>query len=181
MAPVKAQSRAPGSSKRKASGTSKSPQVAKLAKAQKTRRPTHPAAKKKAKALPSAESLGIAPLNTIVPAGVKKPRGSGKRRGKVFIDDAETQMAILALVNAEVDGVVEGKVGKARKLEEIREARKQEAEFKEKARRGKLEQKKDEMRQGRRRTATSASGESERETTSRPGSGTRKRKSVTFA
>lgn len=39
-------------------------------------------------------------------------------------------MTILAMVNAEKDGQIESKIMKARKMEEIREARRKEAEAK---------------------------------------------------
>ncbi|KAI9793612.1 MAG: 60S ribosomal subunit assembly/export protein [Piccolia ochrophora] len=135
----------------------------------------------------SAEELGIAPLNTIVPAGVHKPtgKGAGKRRGKVFVDDAETQLAILSLVNAEVDGVVEGKVGKARKLEELRQARQHEGERREEGRRGALEDKKDEIRRQKRRRGGKGVGESADVAAPVEGAGkgenSKRRKRVSFA
>ena len=55
-------------------------------------------------------------------------------------------MTILAIVNAEAEGRVEGKMVRQRKMEEVREARRVEAEKKEKMRRGKLEDVKDEIR-----------------------------------
>ncbi|KAK6495845.1 60S ribosomal subunit assembly/export protein [Arthrobotrys musiformis] len=63
--------------------------------------------------------LKLPTLNGIVPAGVTKPRG--KKKGKVFVEDKETMMDILELVNNSVDGVIQGKVEKNRRLEVIRE------------------------------------------------------------
>ena len=47
-------------------------------------------------------------------------------------------MTILAMVNADKEGLIESKMQKSRHLEEIRAARKLEAENREKARKGKL-------------------------------------------
>jgi 60S ribosomal subunit assembly/export protein LOC1 len=48
-------------------------------------------------------------------------------------------MTIMALVNAEKEGQIESKMVKMRRMEEIREARRVEAEKKEQERRGRLE------------------------------------------
>jgi len=55
-------------------------------------------------------------------------------------------MTILAMVNADKEGQIESKMMKSRQMEEIREARKAEAEKREQMRKGKLEDKKDSMR-----------------------------------
>lgn len=86
-------------------------------------------------------------LNGIVPAGVTKPKG--KKKGKVFVDDPEQMMTILKIVEAEAQGHIEGKMVRQRKLEEVREARRVEAEKKEARRKGKLEDVKDEIRKKR--------------------------------
>jgi hypothetical protein len=75
----------------------------------KTRR-TGAAAPKKKKRKYTEEELGIPKLNGIIPAGVQKPRG--KKIGKVFVDDAQSMLAILAVVNAEKEGEREGKIKK---------------------------------------------------------------------
>jgi 60S ribosomal subunit assembly/export protein LOC1 len=80
-------------------------------------------------------------LNTITPAGVQKPRG--KKKGKVFVDDAESMRTILALVSAEREGQIESKMQKARQMEEIRESRRKEMENKEDERKRKLDEVKD--------------------------------------
>lgn len=70
--------------------------------------------------------LDVQKLNMITPIGVQKPRG--KKKGKVFVDDKEGMMTILAMVNAEKEGQIESKMMKERQMEEIRQARQQEME-----------------------------------------------------
>jgi len=57
------------------------------------------------------EELGIPKLNMITPAGVQKPRG--KKKGKIFVDDQESMMTILAMVNADKEGQIESKMMRA--------------------------------------------------------------------
>ncbi|KAH7166000.1 hypothetical protein EDB81DRAFT_780908 [Dactylonectria macrodidyma] len=95
------------------------------------------------------EELGIPKLNTITPVGVIKPKG--KKKGKVFVDDREGMNTILALVQAEKNGQIESKMIKARQMEEIREARKLEAEKKDQERDSKMESAKDALRKKRKR------------------------------
>ena len=104
---------------------------------------TQAAPKKKTRTY-TAEELGVPALNGIVPAGVTKPKG--QKKGKVFVDDEEQMMTILKIVEAEAEGHIEGKMVRQRKLEEVREARRAEAEKKEARRKGKLEDVKDEIR-----------------------------------
>jgi 60S ribosomal subunit assembly/export protein LOC1 len=61
---------------------------------------------------------------------------------------------ILAIVQAEKEGQIESKMIKARQLEEIREARRVEAEKKEDERRSKLEETKEGLRKKRKRPRT---------------------------
>lgn len=75
-------------------------------------------------------------LNTITPAGVQKPKG--KKKGKTFVDDTKTMMNILAVVAQSQEGKERSKIQKERQLEIIREAKKEEMEKKEKARKEKL-------------------------------------------
>jgi 60S ribosomal subunit assembly/export protein LOC1 len=70
--------------------------------------------------------LDIPALNGIVPAGIAKPKG--QKKGKTFVDDAASMMAIMSVVNAEKDKNVESKIMRARQLEEVREAKRKEAE-----------------------------------------------------
>ncbi|KAK4657991.1 60S ribosomal subunit assembly/export protein [Podospora pseudocomata] len=95
------------------------------------------------------KELGIPELNMITPVGVTKPKG--KKKGKVFVDDRESMSTILAIVQAEKEGQIESKLIKARQMEEIREARKAEAEKKEQERKAKLDETKELMRKKRKR------------------------------
>ncbi len=47
----------------------------------------------------------------IILAGVQRPKG--KKKGKVFVDDQESMMTILAMVNADKEGQIESKMMKA--------------------------------------------------------------------
>jgi 60S ribosomal subunit assembly/export protein LOC1 len=78
----------------------------------KTRRPTASGKDKlkKKRKIYTAEQLGIPKLNGIIPAGVQKARG---KKGKVFVDDAGSMLAILGMVQAEKEGEREGKIMKA--------------------------------------------------------------------
>lgn len=114
----------------------------------KTRRPT---AIKKAKKKYTAEQLGVPKLNGIIPVGVEKAKGV--KKGKVFVDDAESMLAILGMVHAEKEGEREGKIMKARQLEEIREAKRVENERRTEKKRERLEEVKDEVRKKRGRKA----------------------------
>ncbi|KAK4173001.1 hypothetical protein QBC36DRAFT_336716 [Triangularia setosa] len=105
--------------------------------------------KKKARVYTEKE-LGIPELNMITPVGVTKPKG--KKKGKVFVDDRESMSTILAIVQAEKEGQIESKLIKARQMEEIREARKAEAEKKEQERKAKLDETKELMRKKRKRS-----------------------------
>ena len=112
-------------------------------KQQKTKRPapaqtTQNKKDKKRKRTYTAEELGVPTLNGIVPSsGVTKPK-SGKKKGKVFVDDPERMMLIYKIVNAEAEGKVESKIMRQRQLEEVREARQKEAERRETEKKGAL-------------------------------------------
>jgi 60S ribosomal subunit assembly/export protein LOC1 len=80
----------------------------------KTKRTSITAPKKKKRTY-TAEELGIPILNGIVPAGVQKPKG--KKIGKIFVDDTQSMMAIMAVVNAEKDGERESKIMKSVRFE----------------------------------------------------------------
>ena len=64
---------------------------------------------------------------------------------------------ILAMVQAEKEGQIESKMMKARHMEAIREARKQEAEKKQEERKAKLDETKDSLRKKRKRPNNAAS------------------------
>lgn len=61
---------------------------------------------------------------------------------------------ILAMVQADKDGEIESKMIKARQMEEIREARRVEAEKKEDEKKAKLDETKESLRKKRKRTST---------------------------
>jgi 60S ribosomal subunit assembly/export protein LOC1 len=92
-------------------------------------------------------------------------------------------MTILAMVNAEKEGQIESKMMKARQLEEIREAKKAEAEARMKEKKSKFDAVKDSIRNkkknkgGNDRAAESSPASSKSGSKSAKG----KRKSVSFA
>ncbi|CAL8583133.1 60S ribosomal subunit assembly/export protein [Xanthoria parietina] len=114
-------------------------------KQQKTR-PTARPTKRKRRVYTEKE-LGLPKLNTITPVGVDLPKG--KKKGKIFVDDQESMMTILAIVNANKEGQIESKMMKSRQMEEIREARRKEAEVRQEQRHSKLEERKDSIRRKR--------------------------------
>ncbi|KAL9097746.1 MAG: hypothetical protein Q9165_000072 [Trypethelium subeluteriae] len=137
---------------RRSSSKSKPPaSFSKAAKQQKTKSAPTPMRKKQRSY--TDEELGIPKLNMITPAGVQKPKG--KKKGKVFVDDKESMMTILAMVNAEKEGQIESKLMKARQMEEIREARRKEAEARQEEKRSKLEETKDSIKRRRKRKPNS--------------------------
>lgn len=114
---------------------------------------TKPAAPvKKKKRVYTEKELGISKLNMITPVGVELPKG--KKKGKVFVDDQESMMTILAIVNADKEGQIESKMMKSRQMEAIREARRKEAEARQEQRKSKLEETKDSMRKKRKRKSS---------------------------
>ncbi|KAK6344210.1 60S ribosomal subunit assembly/export protein [Orbilia brochopaga] len=123
--------------------------------------------------------LKLPTLNGIVPAGVAKPRG--KKKGKVFVEDKDTMMGILELVNASVDGVIQGKVEKNRRLEIIREQKRLEQERKEREKEAKLEDAKDSLRKKRKRKTKTADNSNDTEDKRPVAPAGRKKKSVSFA
>jgi 60S ribosomal subunit assembly/export protein LOC1 len=129
-------SSATGSSKPKPGTTGKRPPPQQLKTKPGKHNPTIP--KKKKQRVYTDKELGLPTLNMITPAGVQKPKG--KKKGKVFVDDQESMMTILAMVNAEKEGQIESKIMKARQMEEIREARRKEAEARQEIKNEKLEQ-----------------------------------------
>ncbi|KAI0400599.1 hypothetical protein F4802DRAFT_584304 [Xylaria palmicola] len=109
--------------------------------------------KKRKKKIYTEKELGIPQLNMITPVGVTKPKG--KKKGKVFVDDKDSMSTILAMVQAEKDGQIESKMIKARQMEEIREARRTEADKKEAEKKARLDETKESLRKKRKRTKTS--------------------------
>ncbi|KAF2765332.1 hypothetical protein EJ03DRAFT_210704 [Teratosphaeria nubilosa] len=96
------------------------------------------------------KNLKIPKLNGIVPAGVSKPPNA--KKGKNFVDDKDQMNAILAMVMAEKEGNIESKMMRARQLEEVREARRVEAERRAEGKRAGLEGRKQDIKnKGKRR------------------------------
>jgi 60S ribosomal subunit assembly/export protein LOC1 len=119
----------PKSAGKKPEGISKSRQkklsLAKPGGEQKTKSNKKDANRKKKRTYTEAE-LNIPKLNSIVPAGIAKPKG--QKKGKIFVDDPASMMAIMSVVNAQKEGHIESKIMRARQLEEVREAKRKEAE-----------------------------------------------------
>lgn len=145
--PAKASNKA-GGNKPKASGPHKSSLSSKVKKPsgkpsgpkpkpiqQKTKSTVHGPQRKK-KRVYTEKELGIPKLNSIVPAGIEKPHGT--KKGKNFVDDKESMMTIMAMVQAEKEGNIESKMMRARQMEELREARKAEQEAREHSKKKKL-------------------------------------------
>src|SRR5690348_11811883 len=144
MAPVKSSKRlarksaTAGSSKSTRKSSTKLPP--KMSKQIKTKPGSQTPKPKKKQPEYTEKQLGLPALNSIVPANAKtvqRAGGTGKKKNKVYVDDPESMMTILAIVNAEKEGQIESKVAKERQMEEIREARRKEAEKKEEKRKGK--------------------------------------------
>ena len=116
-------------------------------------KPTIASAKKKKKKPPhlryTEEELKVPQLNGIRPAGVQKI--PNKKKGKHFVDDGEGMRTILAMVMAEKEGNIESKMMRARQMEEIREARRSEAEKRAEGKKAGLEERKDKIRQSKKK------------------------------
>ncbi|KAJ3498225.1 hypothetical protein NLG97_g1285 [Lecanicillium saksenae] len=126
------------------------------------------------------KELGIPALNMVTPVGVVKPKG--KKKGKVFVDDRDSMNTILSIVQAEKNGQIESKMIKARQMEEIREARRVEAEKKEDEKKSRLEDVKDSLRRKRKKKGPDADDDNVKELLS-AGSKAKKsgKKKVAFA
>ena len=141
--PSKAASKFSGNKARSSSTPSRSskskvPRPAPKQQKSKPGQQTSTTPKKKKPRTYTDKQLNLPTVNGIIPAGVT--RSSGKKKGKVFIDDSDEMMTILNLVRAEKDGQIESKMIKMRQLEEIREGRKKEMEKREQVKGEKLEE-----------------------------------------
>ncbi|CEL01640.1 Putative 60S ribosomal subunit assembly/export protein loc1 [Aspergillus calidoustus] len=128
--------------------------------------------------------LDLPKLNMITPVGVVNPKG--KKKGKTFCDDPEAMMTIFAMVNAEKEGQIESKIMKARQLEEIREAKRKEAEARQSEKKSKLEDVKESIRQKRKGNGSNTEEKKSKDAAKADDSGSKsksggKRKSVAFA
>ncbi|CAN9345699.1 hypothetical protein AA0118_g4685 [Alternaria tenuissima] len=140
-----------GISKRK----QKSMSLAKPGGAQKTKSLVSKDGKKK-KRVYSEKELDIPALNGIIPAGIAKPKGV--KKGKKFVDDPASMMAIMSVVNAEKEGHLESKIAKARQLEEIREAKRKEAESRKSDKDQAFEERKQDLKKKRKRHSEPGAG-----------------------
>jgi 60S ribosomal subunit assembly/export protein LOC1 len=80
---------------------------------------------------------------------VKPPN---KKKGKQFVDDGDGMRTILALVMAEKEGNIESKMMRARQMEEIREARRVEAEKRAEGKKAGLEERKEEIKHNKKKS-----------------------------
>lgn len=144
--------RSTGSSKSSSSSQAKKASSTKSA-AKPTQQKTKSAAgvtKKKPPHLRYSETeLGVPQLNGIRPTGVQKRPNA--KKGKTFVDDKDGMNAILAMVMAEKEGNIESKMMRARQLEEVREARRHEAEKRAESKKEGLEERKREIKDNRRK------------------------------
>ncbi|KAI2484890.1 TT-ORF1 multi-domain protein [Pyrenophora tritici-repentis] len=143
-----------GISKRK----QKSMSLAKPGGAQKTKSILSKDGRKKRRVY-SEKELDIPALNGIIPAGIAKPKGV--KKGKKFVDDPASMMAIMSVVNAEKEGHLESKIAKARQLEEIREAKRKEAEARKSDKDLAFEERKKDLKKKRKRHSEPAAGKSD--------------------
>ncbi|KAF2199978.1 hypothetical protein GQ43DRAFT_374941 [Delitschia confertaspora ATCC 74209] len=102
---------------------------------------------KKKRRVYTEKELDIPKLNGIIPAGIAKPHGV--KKGKKFVDDPASMMAIMSMVNAEKEGHIESKIMRARQLEEVREARRKEMEARSEDKKGKFEEVKESLKKKR--------------------------------
>ncbi|KAF1918033.1 hypothetical protein BDU57DRAFT_184747 [Ampelomyces quisqualis] len=149
------------SSASKPEGISKNRQkkltLAKPGGAQKTKSKNTDGRKKKR--VYSEKELDIPQLNGIIPAGIAKPKGV--KKGKKFVDDPASMMAIMSVVNAEKEGRIESKIMRARQLEEIREAKRVEAEGRRDEKDKAFEERKEGLKKKRRRSEPAKGGDDE--------------------
>ncbi|QIX01663.1 hypothetical protein AMS68_007180 [Peltaster fructicola] len=138
----------------KAGGISKTKKKSKLPAPkpvqQKTKSTALPAKKKKR--VYTDKELGIPQLNGIRPTGVQKPPNA--KKGKNFVDDKESMNTILAMVMAEKEGNIESKMMRARQMEEIREAKRVEAEKRAEGKRKGFEDRKQEIKDSKKKRAS---------------------------
>ena len=125
------------------------------------------------------KELDLPALNMITPVGIPKPRG--KKKGKVFADDAESMMTIFAMVNAEKQGQIESKIMNARQVEEIREARRREAEARRARKTEELEETKKSFKKIKRQRADEGPVNGQPNAVAEDGAEKKSKKKVSFA
>ncbi|KAF8473815.1 hypothetical protein BDZ91DRAFT_712607 [Kalaharituber pfeilii] len=90
-------------------------------------------------------------LNGVVPPQTGRMRaGGGGKKGKVFVEDKETMLSILSMVNDTKDVQIENKLEKGRQLEALRELRRKQQETREEQKKSKLDSAKSAIRKKRR-------------------------------
>jgi 60S ribosomal subunit assembly/export protein LOC1 len=103
------------------------------------------------------KELKVPQLNGIRPAGVSKPPNA--KKGKNFVDDKESMNAILAMVMAEKEGNIESKLMRARQMEEVREAKRIEAEKRTQSKKESLEDRKQNIKDDSKKRSKKADNE----------------------
>lgn len=94
----------------------------------------------------SEKELKVPQLNGIRPMGIQKPPNA--KKGKNFVDDKESMNAIMAMVMAEKEGNIESKMMRARQMEEVREAKRLEAEKRVQSKKEGFEERKEGLKKG---------------------------------
>lgn len=102
------------------------------------------------------KELKVPQLNGIRPTGIQKPPNA--KKGKNFVDDKDQMNAILAMVMAEKEGNIESKMMRARQLEEVREARRVEAEKRVESKKAGLEERKQDIKDKKRKRGRNDAG-----------------------
>jgi len=133
---------------------------------------------KKKKRVYTEKELDIPALNSIIPAGIAKPKG--QKKGKTFVDDPASMMAIMSVVNAEKEGRLESKIAKSRQLEEIREAKRLAADERSDEKKERFEERKAALKKKRKRNSDSTKRSDEGEDTTDDKGKFKPRKRVSF-
>lgn len=117
-------------------------------------------AKVKKQRVYTEKELGIPKLNMAIdPEGVLKIRG--KKKGKVFAQDSDSLMRILADVSEKVDSQQASKLDKAQQLEAIRDAKRKEIEKREQDKEDLIKAKKDELKKRKRKSKSTENPEND--------------------
>lgn len=125
------------------------------------------------------KELKVPQLNGIRPAGIQKPPNA--KKGKNFVDDKESMNAIMAMVMAEKEGNIESKMMRARQMEEVREAKRMEAEKRAQSKKEGLEGRKEELKKGsKKRRKSDSEAVSKEDVREEDGAKKIKRKRVSF-